>query len=87
MPRVLEIVARRGALDAGELLVEPVLRRLHHLVEPGRPLRLLLRARIGRGDLHAGGVGQLLHRVHEGEAAASVSQRIASPCAPQPKQW
>src|SRR3546814_2345746 len=32
-------------------------------------LRLLGRARISRGHLHAGRIGELLHGVHEGEAA------------------
>src|SRR3546814_6674239 len=42
-------------------------------------LRLLGRARISRGHLHAGRIGELLHGVHEGEAAliGHPSDRVA----------
>src|SRR3546814_10503611 len=42
-------------------------------------LRLLGRARSSRGHLHAGRIGELLHGVHEGEAAliGHPSERVA----------
>ena len=44
-------------------------------------------ARVGGGDLHPRLARQFLDRIHERQAARSVRKRIASPCAPQPKQW
>ena len=65
----VEIGARARPFDARQLLAEPRGRVLRSTHQPAGLLRTFARARIGGGQLHPGRLRQLLHRIHEGQAA------------------
>ena len=67
--RAAKPMTRPRAFRSVEAGAEPVLRRRHHLMQPGLLLGALRLARVGGGHLEPGLGGQLLHRVHEREAA------------------